>query len=63
MLDEDPGASGFQKQADNSWQYNWQTVTVDDLGNTIPIQPGDYCVEIILLTTGQRQSTELKVTP
>jgi hypothetical protein len=63
VLDEDPGSSGFQKQADNSWQYNWQTVTVDELGNTIPIQVGDYCVDIILTTTGQKQSTELKVTP
>ena len=63
VLDEDPGSSGFQKQTDNSWQYNWQTVTVDELGNTIPIQDGDYCVDIILMTTGQKQSTELKVTP
>jgi hypothetical protein len=63
VLNEDPGSSGFQKLADNSWQYNWQTVTVDELGNTVSIQPGDYCIEVILLTTGQRQSTEIKVTP
>jgi hypothetical protein len=57
VIVEDPGSSGFQEMSDKSWQYNWQTV--DTFGN--PIDSDKYCVSVILLTTGQTQSTEISV--
>jgi hypothetical protein len=57
VLNEDPGSSDIREQGDFTITFNWQTV--DDFGD--PIEPGIYCVSAILLTTGQKQSTELRV--
>ena len=57
VLNEDPGSSDIREQGDFTITFNWQTV--DDFGE--PIEPGIYCVSAILLTTGQKQSAELRV--
>jgi hypothetical protein len=57
ILNEDPGSSDIRQQSDNTIIFNWQTV--DEFGD--PIDGGTYCVTAILLTTGQRMSTELDV--
>jgi len=54
----DPGSSNFQKQFDNSWQYNWKTV--DPIaGNNL--DGGDYCITVKLTTTGDEQTGTVKV--
>jgi hypothetical protein len=57
ILNEDPGSSDIRQQSDNTIIFNWQTV--DDFGD--PIEAGTYCVSAILITTGQRMSTEINV--
>ena len=61
ILNEDPGSSDIRRFSSSEWQFNWQTV--DDFGN--PIEPGVYCVTVILMTTSppQTQSTEIRVRP
>ena len=59
ILDEDPGSSGIRRASGDGWQFNWQTVDV----NGDPITAGDYCVSVVLMTTGQTQSADIKVRP
>ena len=62
VLNEDPGSSDIRPGPGFSWQFNWQTETVDDLGN--PIATGDYLVTVILMSDPiQTQSTTIKVRP
>ncbi|MGI9329010.1 MAG: HYR domain-containing protein, partial [Pseudomonadales bacterium] len=65
VIAADPGSSGFQQQADFSWQYNWQAV--DANGDDLPAsnQGGGtpYCIKVILLTTNQEQFGEVKLKP
>ena len=59
ILNEDPGSSDIRPASGTGWQFNWQTV--DDSGNSI--EPGIYCVSVVLMTTSppQTQSTEIRV--